>query len=635
MNDEILTRDLKKIKQYFIDLEDHAAFPVWVMAQLHFGGDLSESNLEESYDKTLSILGDDGPGDKGLDGYFYENDSNTLFLYQFKWKESIKTKSTRKDLMEITNALAILYNNRESSNNSPIRKEIMSCLDEVCSAKGNIVLRAVTSGYWPKGAVQKMREGCPSIDGVTISCEALDKDTLHQEILERTQDLKGEQYTFDLYEDEAPQFMRFGKNLVSGVNRSFITNLSGRSLQSVSIKTGNKLFDMNVRQSLGRNSINKGILQTLSDCNGRKEFWFGHNGITILCDKVDESGLDSEHPFLKLTNPQVVNGCQTLTTLRDIKFDSEDHHDFAVLARVIELGFDQELNKETALLIASRTNSQSKVSGADLRANDVEQVRLQKLLAELTPPWFYERKRGEWKALPKGKQARFTEKNNSDRRIDRENYQQAWRSYLGRPSHAIVHKGVIWEDNHSIRNGLYKEVFGNQRRPEDVILVSCIYDWFNQVLKADRKGNSLALEIHHGLRENMIRISQAKALTVAHAVGLFGVAMDEVFGDKCNVPKEYILAITGSLKRGTSVGRYWTTSDDEASWRPIKRITENILFTISLFVETQLPNPESSLRDHLKQSHEQSFEQLKRSFVAMKKHNFKAEVLANAEINDS
>ena len=71
------------------------------------------------------------------------------------------------------------------------------------------------------------------------------------------------------------------------------------------------LFKKNVRQSLGlSNRVNKGIRDTIY--KDSKEFFFYHNGITALCDKMN---IDDNTMKLTLHGLSVVNGCQSLTTI--------------------------------------------------------------------------------------------------------------------------------------------------------------------------------------------------------------------------------------------------------------------------------------------------------------------------------
>ncbi|HRB71844.1 MAG TPA: AIPR family protein [Flavobacterium sp.] len=64
------------------------------------------------------------------------------------------------------------------------------------------------------------------------------------------------------------------------------------------------LFDDNVRDYQGENSVNSEILNTIKE--EPSKFILLNNGITVVCDEFT-----TKNRRLKITNPQIVNGCQT------------------------------------------------------------------------------------------------------------------------------------------------------------------------------------------------------------------------------------------------------------------------------------------------------------------------------------
>ena len=71
------------------------------------------------------------------------------------------------------------------------------------------------------------------------------------------------------------------------------------------------IFDENVRLFHGlENSYNKGIMDTAE--NDADNFHLYNNGIVIIATKVKNNDMKKE---MKITNPKVVNGCQTMNSL--------------------------------------------------------------------------------------------------------------------------------------------------------------------------------------------------------------------------------------------------------------------------------------------------------------------------------
>ena len=77
-------------------------------------------------------------------------------------------------------------------------------------------------------------------------------------------------------------------------------------------KSGVRIFARNVRGYLGSTKINKNIEKTLAD--EPENFWYYNNGITIVCDQAEHVTRKGRN-FLKVENPQIINGQQTTRTL--------------------------------------------------------------------------------------------------------------------------------------------------------------------------------------------------------------------------------------------------------------------------------------------------------------------------------
>jgi hypothetical protein len=145
------------------------------------------------------------------------------------------------------------------------------------------------------------------------------------------------------------------------------------------------VFDSNIRRFLGtRGAVNADILKTCVDAETSHQFWFLNNGITIVCDSFDAVTVpDDAH--IKIKNMQIVNGCQTATTLALAERRGELAPDVRVLLRICE-ATDSELVGKIVLT----TNNQNKISSRDLRANDPIQADMERGFAKYN--YFYERK---------------------------------------------------------------------------------------------------------------------------------------------------------------------------------------------------------------------------------------------------
>lgn len=156
------------------------------------------------------------------------------------------------------------------------------------------------------------------------------------------------------------------------------------------------LFNRNVRVaiSLGRSGVNRSIRDTFKD--HPKEFAFSNNGITVLCEKQH---YDPGQKVLTLENPRVVNGSQTLHSIRDVPSPASNAR---VMVRVIEIepphgdAFDQKVQrrKEVIAKIAVRSNQQNPIKSWDLASNDDFQLELFRFFR--SKGLFFERRDREW-----------------------------------------------------------------------------------------------------------------------------------------------------------------------------------------------------------------------------------------------
>lgn len=152
------------------------------------------------------------------------------------------------------------------------------------------------------------------------------------------------------------------------------------------IKDGT-LFQKNVRQSLGSsNAVNKGIRHSILG-DKRSDFFFFHNGVTALCNKMT---YDESSKSLSLHGLSVVNGCQSLNTILSCSETVKKVDDAFILFRFYEIP-----QRDRADKISINTNSQSAVKARDLRSNDKRVLALKKAFELKYPTGYFITKRGE------------------------------------------------------------------------------------------------------------------------------------------------------------------------------------------------------------------------------------------------
>ena len=134
------------------------------------------------------------------------------------------------------------------------------------------------------------------------------------------------------------------------------------------------IFEENIREYLGKSSINKGINDTLRNKNDRQNFFYYNNGITIICKETKKH---SGNQFsLNIVKPQIVNGCQTVNTIYEVLNDykkEEIEREFAdIYVMVKVLVYNEKLKQEKPYFykdIVKYTNRQNAINDDAFGAN--------------------------------------------------------------------------------------------------------------------------------------------------------------------------------------------------------------------------------------------------------------------------
>lgn len=145
-----------------------------------------------------------------------------------------------------------------------------------------------------------------------------------------------------------------------------------------------QLLARNVRGEIRKSEINPLVTKTF--VYYPEEFWYRHNGVTMICDKAIIQGKK-----IVMYNPSVINGAQTLYALKKARRRSSRAY---VLVRAVEIPPEATNTKDFINNIILSTNLQNKMYKYNLRANDPTQVELAEKFNEKRV--FYERKIGEW-----------------------------------------------------------------------------------------------------------------------------------------------------------------------------------------------------------------------------------------------
>lgn len=328
--------------------------------------------------ETEDIIFCDGAGDGGIDAAFLvmgdnaddgTSDGNTWYLVQSKHGSAFTGSDTI--LIEGQKIIETLRGNREnlSSLGATVSNRIRNFID---SHGPNDKLKLIYATHDPITELEKRAADDVRTIGRTHLGDLFDTDAISiQTIYNRLTEMQSSVNSTTVMLDA---------NLVPSGNDLWVGSISLLKLyyflKNYKKETGDldQLYEKNVRKYLGGGRVvNKGIASTLK--TNPEKFGLFNNGITIVAEDVL---LNGEY---HLTEPFIVNGCQTTKTIWQVlvekldtgssQLSAETEHwrdrltKGVVIVKLVKVGSDGE---DQLTDITRFTNSQNSVSRQDFIA---------------------------------------------------------------------------------------------------------------------------------------------------------------------------------------------------------------------------------------------------------------------------
>ncbi len=175
-------------------------------------------------------------------------------------------------------------------------------------------------------------------------------------------------------------------NLAQNLDAKYVFTpiLSLYELMEKAKKEKYPLFDDNIRDYLGASTVNKGIVATLKDSVDRVNFFYYNNGITIIVKKMQPVKTLTNGAVIPIFNPQIVNGCQTVSTIYETlkgyptsSLEAE-FKDCYVMCKILEIKDDTDQMEMLNENIVRYNNSQNAINQKTFAASAGEFVRIQR-----------------------------------------------------------------------------------------------------------------------------------------------------------------------------------------------------------------------------------------------------------------
>jgi hypothetical protein len=245
----------------------------------------------------------DQPNDKGIDGIYINEDTNTLMVFQSKLSQNEKRLIGDAPLREFAGTLT--------------QFDDPQTLEALVKSAGKANVASLVTRLDLINKINAL-----TVKGVFVANINLDQNGSYfinnnpnNNIVFIGKDQLETEYISDQRSVRANVTMEFDISDTSMAKHyadygiiAFIAPIKSTELVQMDGIADQSIFDYNVRGPLGNTSINKSIVRSIKDPLLHKSFPLFHNGITIVAESVSEKEGDK----IEIKDFYVVNGCQSL-----------------------------------------------------------------------------------------------------------------------------------------------------------------------------------------------------------------------------------------------------------------------------------------------------------------------------------
>jgi AIPR protein len=324
-----------------------------------------------------------GGNDYGLDGFHFDVERRNLYLFQFKNSDScLQFKGSLQRLIEGGMERIFISTNKDDSKNQ-LLLQLRSCMVENRAVIDQVCFHFVFTGDPAEAersqVLDKLREDLEN-----------KKHFLDEFFFERAVTLvvefrsaagrtggPGSTRGTHVYDASFSDLIALpgpaGELMHIGFIRLF-------DLHRIYSDMGRRFFERNIRYGLGEGeAVNRAISRALKmivldKTNAPEVFSFNHNGITMFAEK-----LEPLNGTFRLTEPRLLNGAQTVTTLEEFLSKNKENskleggrqvlESLKVLCRIIT-----SASQEFVTGVTINNNRQNPIEPWNLRANDLLQL---------------------------------------------------------------------------------------------------------------------------------------------------------------------------------------------------------------------------------------------------------------------
>ncbi len=302
----------------------------------------------------------DGGGDNGIDAILLNEEEKELTVMQFKFPNEtngINKEISQADILKTLKGFELLIGKTKKQESNALFNQFKERIKDTDIFSFKIYFVSFNDGIEAnsqKELVENFAENFKKDYGSELLINIHNKSIISNiyEKMNRKNDLE----VSLSYQQMLPAYDIDSKNI-----KSYVGLVNGQALIKAIEKNIETIFDENIRLYEGSTNVNNSIKSTASDPEESEMFYFYNNGVTIICDKVNNS---PNKLSITLKGVSIVNGCQTVTSLYDLYIQKKLENNVGILTRIIEISDYNERMKITEYL-----NSQNPIKYSYFIAN--------------------------------------------------------------------------------------------------------------------------------------------------------------------------------------------------------------------------------------------------------------------------
>lgn len=322
--------------------------------------------------ETAAMAVVDGRDDNAIDAIYFDKKEKILWLVQSKWIKSGQGEPETGDTSKFKTGVADLIDFELSRFNTKVQAKQQD-IDEALNdyeVKINIVLAYTGADSF---STHNQRIVDDMLDLINDSSEiaSFERFTLSQAHRSLSGIIEGQPIKAEI------AIENWGK--VEIPYKAIYGAVNGSSFAQLWSQYRSRLFSENIRDFLGKSSVNDDIKSTIT--NEPDNFFYYNNGVTILCQNFIKKPvmLGRDTGQFEINDLKIVNGAQTVGSIGSVyEQNPEAVESISVFVKIISL---ENCESNFANNVTQKTNTQNKIEKRDFVSLDPQQERLQTELA--------------------------------------------------------------------------------------------------------------------------------------------------------------------------------------------------------------------------------------------------------------